>query len=84
VEGSLQTRKWQDQQGQDRYTTEIKASRIQFLDRRGEDAGTDYGDSLPKAKSGKAPKVSNDVGDFEAAFGDGFPTDASEMDKMPF
>lgn len=25
VEGSLQTRKWQDQQGQDRYTTEIKA-----------------------------------------------------------
>ncbi len=36
VEGSLQTRKWQDQQGQDRYTTEIKAMRIQFLDRRGE------------------------------------------------
>ena len=35
VEGSLQTRKWQDQQGQDRYTTEIKAQRVQFLDRRG-------------------------------------------------
>lgn len=34
VEGSLQTRKWQDQNGQDRYTTEIKAQRVQFLDRR--------------------------------------------------
>ncbi len=35
VEGSLQTRKWQDQQGQTRYTTEIKAQHVQFLDRRG-------------------------------------------------
>lgn len=34
VEGSLQTRKWQDQQGQDHYTTEIKATRVQFLDRK--------------------------------------------------
>lgn len=33
VEGSLQTRKWQDQNGQDRYATEIKARRVQFLDR---------------------------------------------------
>ena len=34
VEGSLQTRNWQDQNGQKRYTTEIKAQRVQFLDRR--------------------------------------------------
>lgn len=34
VEGSLQTRKWQDQQGQERYTTEIKAQRVQFLSRK--------------------------------------------------
>ena len=39
VEGSLQTRKWQDQNGQDRYTTEIKAQRVQFLDRRDQDGG---------------------------------------------
>lgn len=39
VEGSLQTRKWQDQQGQDRYTTEIKAQRVQFLDKRGGEQG---------------------------------------------
>lgn len=39
VEGSLTTRKWQDQNGQDRYTTEIKARSVQFLDRRGERSG---------------------------------------------
>ena len=32
IEGSLRTRKWQDQQGQDRYTTEIVASEMQMLD----------------------------------------------------
>src|SRR6056297_1451184 len=32
VEGSLQTRKWQDQQGVDRYTTEIRAQRVVFMD----------------------------------------------------
>lgn len=34
VEGKLQTREWQDQQGQKRYTTEIRAERVQFIDRR--------------------------------------------------
>ena len=37
VEGSLRTRKWQDQSGQDRYTTEIVASEMQMLDSRGSD-----------------------------------------------
>ena len=32
VEGSLRTRKWQGQDGQDRYTTEIVASEMQMLD----------------------------------------------------
>lgn len=35
VEGRMQTRKWQDQQGQDRYTTEILADEMQMLDSRG-------------------------------------------------
>ena len=35
VEGKLQTRKWQDQSGQDRYTTEIVANEMQMLDSRG-------------------------------------------------
>ena len=34
VEGKLQTRKWTDQSGQQRYTTEIIADSIQFLDSR--------------------------------------------------
>ena len=34
VEGRLQTRKWQDKEGQDRYTTEIVADRMQMLGSR--------------------------------------------------
>ena len=34
IEGSLRTRKWQDQQGIDRYTTEIVANDMQMLDSR--------------------------------------------------
>lgn len=36
IEGKLETRKWQDQSGQDRYTTEIKANQLQMLDSRGD------------------------------------------------
>lgn len=39
VEGKLTTRKWQDQNGQDRYTTEVRADRVQFLDRKGANPG---------------------------------------------
>lgn len=41
IEGALRTRKWQDQGGQDRYTTEIVANEMQMLDSRGseENAG---------------------------------------------
>lgn len=35
VEGRLQTRKWQDREGQDRYTTEIVANEMQMLGSRG-------------------------------------------------
>ena len=34
IEGRIQTRKWQDQQGHDRYTTEIVANDMQMLGRR--------------------------------------------------
>jgi len=42
VEGKLQTRKWQDQSGQDRYTTEILADQMQMLDSRGTGQGGGY------------------------------------------
>lgn len=35
VEGRLQTSKWQDQSGQDRYTTEVIGDNMQMLDSRG-------------------------------------------------
>ena len=48
VEGQLQTRKWQDQSGNDRYTTEIVLTRfrgeLQLLDSRG---GGEARDSFP-------------------------------------
>ena len=48
VEGSLRTRKWQDPQGQDRYTTEIIASDIQMLDSKG-GASQSYSEAPPAA-----------------------------------
>ena len=41
VEGRLETRKWQDQQGLDRYATEIVANNIQGLDSRQSEGGYD-------------------------------------------
>lgn len=48
VEGSLRTRKWQGQDGQDRYTTEIVANEMQMLDSRG--------GSTPSQGAGQMPK----------------------------
>lgn len=45
IEGKIQTRKWQDQDGNDRYTTEIVAREMKMLDSRG-DAGSE-GPPLP-------------------------------------
>ena len=45
IEGSLRTRKWQGQDGQDRYTTEIVASEMQMLDSRGGQQSGDYDQS---------------------------------------
>jgi single-strand DNA-binding protein len=55
LEGQLQTRKWQDQSGQDRYTTEVVLSRFRgeltLLDRAGDsvpaDNGSDFGRARP-------------------------------------
>ena len=47
IEGQLQTRKWQDQQGQDRYTTEVVLQKfrgeLQMLDSRGQGEGGQVG-----------------------------------------
>src|SRR5690606_11982875 len=62
LEGQLQTRKWQDKDGQDKYSTEIVLqglnSQLVMLDSRGggggggalEDSGGDFGSSGPSAR----------------------------------
>lgn len=53
VEGSLRTRKWQDQQGHDKYTTEIIAADLQMLDSKGgsnNNSMPNY-DDMPQAQS---------------------------------
>jgi len=46
IEGKLQTRKWQDKDGNDRYTTEIVARDMQMLTPRGAGSGGgNYGDN---------------------------------------
>jgi single-strand DNA-binding protein len=43
IEGRLQTRKWQDRDGKDRYTTEIVGDRMQMLSGKGDGAGRQGG-----------------------------------------
>jgi single-strand DNA-binding protein len=60
VEGRLQTRKWQDKNGQDRYTTEIVADQMQMLDSRG--GGSADFDNRGAAPSNSAPPPPQDEG----------------------
>lgn len=39
IEGRIQTREWQDKEGQRRFTTEVVAQRVQFLGGRGGEGG---------------------------------------------
>lgn len=64
IEGKLQTRKWQDQNGNDRYTTEIVARDMQILSPRGTSSATDssganggYQDFPPEPPQGTGDDV---------------------------
>jgi single-strand DNA-binding protein len=57
VEGRIRTRKWQDKEGQERYTTEIEANEMQMLGGRQNMASSsggeaEYGGSMPSSSSG--------------------------------
>jgi single-strand DNA-binding protein len=57
IEGQLRTRKWQDKEGKDRYTTEIRADVMQMLGSRagaGEPRGEPRGDAAPRGEAAKA------------------------------
>lgn len=80
LEGQLETRKWQDQSGQDRYTTEVVLrpyrGELTLLDARGEGGGGS-GDSYDQGGRG---------GDFDRDFGGGpGPAPAGDLDdEIPF
>ena len=58
VEGRLQTRKWQDKEGNDKYTTEIVANEMQMLGSRGGSSGSlGSGPASSKAESAPAAPV---------------------------
>lgn len=67
IEGKLQTRKWQDQNGQDRYTTEIVANEMQMLDSRpqngAQQAGNNRADSSHQQQQNAQPAPANDFSD---------------------
>ena len=77
IEGQLQTRKWQDQSGQDRYTTEVVLQKfrgdLQMLDARGQGGegqigyggsrGSDFGQSDPAENAGSGGGYSRDLDD---------------------
>ena len=72
IEGSLQTRQWQDKDGQTRYTTEVKAQTVQFIG-----AGAGAGQEMAKG----APAAGADEPNFDMNAG-GAPSFTE--DDIPF
>ena len=74
VEGRLQTRQWEDKDGQKRYTTELIASTVSALDSRSREEGApEFGDARPARSGGSAPAP---------APGDDFG--GGDLDDLPF
>jgi single-strand DNA-binding protein len=77
IEGRLQTRKWQDKQGNDRYTTEIVASEMQMLGGRGGGGGGGAAQETRDRRDPGAEAVS-------APSGGGGGSSADFDDDIPF
>ncbi|WOV91295.1 MAG: single-stranded DNA-binding protein [Candidatus Zeuxoniibacter abyssi] len=60
VEGSLRTRKWQDKEGNDRYSTEIRGREFAFLSGRGDNAP-----SSPPSSSSSSSAAADSFSDME-------------------
>lgn len=80
IEGSLRTRKWQDQSGQDRYSTEVVASEMQMLG--GRQSSPDGQAAAPAASSNRPPPPPSNLpqGAHDAQPAGG--TDAGNMDQF--
>ncbi len=85
IEGSLRTRKWQDKDGGDRYTTEIVAAEMQMLDGRGEGmgggmgGGANMGGNAPQQRSQRAAPAAAAAGSSRA---DNAPPPAPAFDDF--
>jgi single-strand DNA-binding protein len=80
IEGRIRTRKWQDKEGQERYTTEIEANEMQMLGGRQSASSsggeTEYGGSQPSspAPARAAPSApAKKAPDFDAGMDDDIP-----------
>jgi len=78
VEGRLQTRKWTDKEGKDRYNTEVRADRVVLL---GGGGGAGAGGARPQSRERFAGAPSADVHD---SGGDFSPVDTPNDDDIPF
>lgn len=64
VEGKISTRKWQDKEGQTRYTTEIETNTIRSLEKRSEEGGnTGYNDTGSMSSGDSRYITGNDTED---------------------
>jgi len=81
VEGRLQTRKWQDKDGHDKYTTEIRADRITLLGGGGGGGGGMAGGARPQQRGAGAGAASGGGGDHEPM---GEPINDLTDDDIPF
>jgi single-strand DNA-binding protein len=80
IEGKLRTRKWQDKEGKDRYTTEIVADEMQMLGSKGGGGGASMGPPAERSSSGGGQRPAA-VSDMDSG-GGGPPGDFD--DDIPF
>lgn len=64
-EGPIQTREWEDKEGQKRYTTEIKALSMQMLDSRGDGNGQALAASQPASAGKKVAELDSSFDDMD-------------------
>lgn len=76
IEGRLQTRQWQDKEGQTRYTTEVQAQTVQFLGGAA-GASADGGGASMGAPTSGARGPSAGMGSASAGMGFGVPSTGS-------
>ena len=62
VEGRMQTRKWTDKEGQERYTTEIIGDRLQLIGGKKEEGGSEHAPA-PASRGGNTPPPVEDFDD---------------------